>query len=123
MREADFFADCGSPEIFNGRETVTGDTLKHISIILLQKLLQLTSGVQGNAVCKAADAVGDGVAGEMQIFGDGFIGCALQNVTDDSQIGFIADADHLFQLGKGLYLVIVIKAGIILQLMLIMTFS
>lgn len=85
MREADFFADCGSPENFNGRETVTGDTLKHISIILLQKLLQLTSGVQGNAVCKAADVVGTVITGEIQVFSDGFIsasGIIIRNKTN-----------------------------------------
>ena len=33
MREADFFADCGSPGNFNGRETVTGDTLRQYRAI------------------------------------------------------------------------------------------
>ena len=33
VREADFFADCGTPENFNGRETVTGDTLRQYRAI------------------------------------------------------------------------------------------
>ena len=33
VREADYLADCGSPENFNGRETVTGDTLRQYRAI------------------------------------------------------------------------------------------